>query len=363
MFEDDEGFLYPRVDEQRCVNCNRCEQVCPVLKESKTASQNVEERVPRAYGGYHLNQSVRENSSSGGAFTFLAEKILSEGGVVWGCELGADLEARHIYVDSIDDLQRLRRSKYVQSDTRGVYSEVLKDLSRGVEVLFVGTPCQIAGLHAFLKKDWPNLLTCDFICHGVPSPGVFRAYVEQMQEEHSRIKEFHFRTKDRGWSSSALQLGTSVSFLLGDSLRNFPAFNDPFMCGFLSDLYLRPICYECPFKKLPRLNADITIADFWGVKSIYPELDDGKGTSLIITHTRKGDKRVNESNPDFFVKECDLASSISSNPMLTHSTRTNRKREAFFRIYKTQGFAAARKRYLSPFHWFVRKVIDTLFYR
>ena len=355
---DEEGFLYPRVDVDACINCGRCEAVCPVIARRSTSdSRENDPSQTHAFGGYHADADVRQDSSSGGAFTMLAEWALSQGGVVYGCALDEHMVARHQRVADAADLSKLRRSKYVQSDTRGIYASVRKDLRDGRRVLFVGTPCQVAGLRTFLGKDYPTLLTCDFICHGVPSPRVFADYLRSVEKRHgSTIQTYRFRTKDKGWSSSALQLGTEAILASGVRVRNYPAFRDSFMCGFLCDLYLRPICHDCPFKELPRHDADVTIADFWGVRKDYPELDDKRGTSLLLAHSDKALGFLQQVDSGFTLVECSVPKATRANVMLTTSTPYNAKREDFFRVYRREGYEAAERKFLGAHHWFFRKV-------
>ena len=265
MKEDEEGFKYPCVDEKGCIECGLCKKVCPIIKSKGQSSNN--NVMPKAIGGWYKNDDVRFKSSSGGAFHLFAEYILNNGGVVYGCTLNESLEAVHIGVETMNELHLLYGSKYVQSDIGNVYKNVKEKLESGRKVLFVGTPCQAAGLKSYLQKDYNNLYTCDFICHGVPSPLVFRKYIDYLEHKYGdKVTGFRFRNKDDGWRPTGQQMGTLVEFKSGNVKKFMPAYKDAYMNGFLDDLYLRPSCYNCQFKKLPKNYADVSIADFWGVK-------------------------------------------------------------------------------------------------
>ena len=224
----------------------------------------------------------------------------------------------------------------------------------------MGTPCQCAGLHSFLNdKVYDNLYVCDFICHGVPSPKVFAEYVKSIEHDNgSKVVEFSFRNKDAGWKASGLQMVTRVQFQNNTVIRNVPAFKDSFMNGFLDDLYLQPICYECPFKTLPKYYADITIADFWGINKVDKDMNDGKGTSLLLLHSLKGEQFFEYVKKDFYYREYDFDKAIKGNPTLFHSARENVNREHFFDDFQHEDFSLIRKKYLSAFTWAMHKIIN-----
>ena len=291
--EDFEGFLYPIVDKATCIDCGLCEKVCPVLHQN-------EPREPlKVYAAKNYNEEIRKQSSSGGIFTLLAEKIIQESGVVFGARFDENWEVRHDYTETIEGLAAFRGSKYVQSRIEDNYLKAETFLKQGRKVLFSGTPCQIAGLKRFLRKEYENLLTVDFICHGVPSPGVWRRYLQEtvvrmcdknsvstdpISIEKARIESISFRDKESGWKKYSFTLTLSATTWSG--VKNTVSLSEvfpknTFMKGFLADLYLRPSCYACP-AKCGKSDSDITIGDFWGIQNYYPELDDDKGISLLI---------------------------------------------------------------------------------
>lgn len=232
MVEDEEGFKYPEINEEKCVDCGLCESVCPIIQKPSMYVDN-SENMPKAIGGWHIDNEIRYDSSSGGAFTLFAEYIIKHGGIVFGCALNDKLKAVHLGIENIDELYKLRGSKYVQSDISDAFVEIRQHLRNGRLVLFTGTPCQAAGLNSFLNKRYDNLFICDFICHGVPSPKVFNSYISSLEEKYQdRMVGFRFRNKDKGWNPSGLQLGTEVKFKSGTTKRYSPAYRDAFMNGF-----------------------------------------------------------------------------------------------------------------------------------
>ena len=300
MYKDREGFLYPVIDTAVCIDCGLCEKVCPVL------NQNNARKPLQVFAAKNKNEIQRLHSSSGGIFILLAEQTIQNGGVVFGARFDQNWEVEHCYAETIEELQPLMRSKYVQSRIANTYKEVEAFLRHGRRVLFVGTSCQIAGLHKFLRKDYDNLLTVDFICHGVPSPGVWYKYLEEIiRDKSSRsevtgkntvlpfsLKSVPVREKQLGgyhWKKFGFVVhGKSPSEGDQNSVLLSTVFNEnDFMRGFLSNLILRPSCYSCPAKD-GKSGSDLTIADFWGVENLYPEFDDDKGVGVVFVHTEKG---------------------------------------------------------------------------
>jgi coenzyme F420-reducing hydrogenase beta subunit len=308
MQADEQGFLYPVVDKDACNDCSLCNKVCPVINQNKP-------RKPlKVYAAKNKNEEVRRQSSSGGIFTLLAEKIIAEGGVVFGARFDEEWNVIHSWVDTIEGIEAFRGSKYVQSTIGSTYREAKGFLKQGRKVLFSGTPCQIAGLKKYLCKDYDNLLTVDVVCHGVPSPLVWRTYLDEFRkkllaernvEKNSShlsiddlpvITDISFRDKRNGWKN----YGFRLRYITTETLNSFPysvikneteilhpSKTNVFMKGFLADLYLRPSCHACT-ARMGKSYSDISIADFWGVKDYYPEFDDDKGVGLILLYTDKG---------------------------------------------------------------------------
>lgn len=276
MAEDEEGFLYPSVDHELCIDCGICVKHCPVYQD-----QPANEVVRDCYATISSDEAARAVSSSGGLFSQLAEYALSKGGVVFGAAYDGCDTVRHKSVESTGELDDLRRSKYVQSSTGDTFSQAKQALDEGRFVLYSGCPCQIAGLYAFLGRSYDNLLTVDLICHGVPSPGLFRRYLHE-QYGTSGIAEVNFRDKSAfGWS-------THMNVYLADgSVRRELCSVDPFLRMFLPCLAMRPFCSICKFTKLPRV-ADVSIGDWWGIEKYDTSLNDRRGTSLLLVNNAKG---------------------------------------------------------------------------
>lgn len=278
MEPDSEGFLYPKVDETQCVNCGLCEKVCPILFKQKPDSIKV-----AAYAAYTTNNELREKSSSGGIFSLLAQEILNRGGTVAGAAFAADFSVRHILVETDAELDRLRGSKYVQSRMEDTYVQIRDLLKQGRPVLFTGVACQIAGLKAFLGREYENLYTVDVLCHGVPSPKVWAHYRREQAQIHGKtLEEVSFRDKRKGWRhfSMALNFAEGVEYCRSGA-------EDTYLRVFLRDLCLRPSCHSCRFKDFPRLS-DLTIGDAWGIERHMPDLDDDYGTSVVLVNSEKG---------------------------------------------------------------------------
>lgn len=278
MVADDEGFLYPKIDESRCIRCRKCETACPIL-----AKQETQHTSPDAYAAYAKDDQLRTVSSSGGIFSLLARWVLQQKGVVFGAAFAEDHSVHHIMIDREEDLPLLQGSKYVQSRIENTYQEAKQQLEQGKTVLFSGVACQIAGLRTFLKKDWHNLYTVDVLCHGVPSPKVWELYLKQQKQIYgSEIRHISFRNKAEGWKQFSMEL----VFQNGETYRK-TLHTDPFMRYFLSDICLRPSCYSCRFKELPH-PSDLTLGDAWGIEGWMPELDDNRGASLVFVNTPAG---------------------------------------------------------------------------
>jgi coenzyme F420-reducing hydrogenase beta subunit len=278
MQPDSEGFLRPRVDEARCVSCGLCQKACPILHPPLRP-----DRDPRILAVINKNDRDRDRAASGGVFILLARNVLKEGGVVFGAAFQPDFSVAHEAAETEEAVLRFCGPKYSQSRIGTTYPQAKTLLEQGRPVLFSGTPCQIAGLRSFLKKDYPQLLTVDIICHGVPSPGVWQRYVQERTRKDGGTApdQISFRSKRNGWS------GYEMVFRYPDREYRVHHRQDPFLRGFLRELYLRPSCYQCAAKGIRR-PSDITLGDLWGCRALCPELFDDKGTSLVLVHSEKG---------------------------------------------------------------------------
>lgn len=333
MERDEFGFAYPKVDTDLCINCGRCETVCPIINPAK------ENNPLSVKGAKNRDESVRQTSSSGGTFFELANGIISRGGIVYGCALDFELVARHIGVETVEGLSALKGSKYVQSDVGTTYREVKKHLVAGREVLYSGTPCQIAGLKNYLGKSYDNLLLIDVLCHGVPSPGVFADYLDYLSERFgAKPISVNFRNKEKSWK----RLYFEVKFDNGKRYFTFCGY-DGYMSMFLNNISLRPSCYDCRFTSVNR-QGDITLGDFWGIGKRYPERDDDKGISLIILNSEKGERAHAEIADRISAFDADLEVAKAGQKTLTSPTSKNPRHDEFYNLYAERGLKPAIER-------------------
>lgn len=328
---DKEGFLYPIIDYKKCVNCGLCNSVCPILNIKSETDKEI-----TAYAAFIKGEEVRFNSSSGGLFTAIAESIIEKGGVAFGAAFDKNFDVIHKYVETKDELSIFRGSKYVQSDIGETYKQAKGFLEQGRIVFFTGTPCQIGGLYSYLGKEYKYLITQDFICHGVPSPMVWRKYLEYREDiAQSRAREISFRRKNYGWNNY------SVWFKFSNGTEHVSTLlEDPYMKVFLSDLCLRSSCYNCAFKTKYR-QADITLADFWGVSKILPEINDDKGTSLLILHSSKGKEIFKSISDKIYCCEVNVDDAIKFNSAMIKSVAKPNTRDLFMKSVKNKSFEKA----------------------
>ncbi len=301
MLGDPEGFAYPKTDSAKCVGCGACDRVCPALNVPEFS-----EKIPQTFLAVNRDEAVVGSSSSGGVFSALADKVTKAGGTVCGAAFDGDFSVHHILAENSEELEKLKTSKYVQSNTGDIYSAVRRELKGGRKVLFSGTPCQVNAMRLFLGKEYENLLLVDFICHGVPSEKVWLKYLKDVAKG-TRISSVSFRDKSVGWNRFSLK----IDYQSGTYLCEFS--NDPYMKLFLSDNILRPSCYNCPAKGNNRF-ADITIADAWGMDNETTWSFDDKGLSLIFVHTDKGSEYIESLKADLDLCDADYSKAISNNP-------------------------------------------------
>lgn len=352
MSADNEGFLYPQVNTSICIDCGLCEKVCPVINQN-------EPREPLAvYAAKNTNEEIRLKSSSGGVFTLLAEQVIAEEGVVFGVRFNESWEVIHDYTETVEGLEAFRGSKYVQSIIGDNFKIAKQFLSNGRKVLFSGTPCQIAGLKKFLRKDYENLLTVEVVCHGVPSPMVWRDYLDYKRAERAAGKNtvssslnelpvitgISFRDKTNGWKKFGFKICYAASKAAENSVSKSanivnceitPFKEDLFMKGFLKDLYLRPSCYHCVALQ-GKSGADISIADYWGVQSIHPEIDDDKGTGAVLINTNNGLKCYNNIYQSLDCVQTNYDDIVRYNPCIIRSVNEPKERTIFWGAYATK---------------------------
>lgn len=330
LHEDHEGFLYPKVDTDTCIDCGLCEKVCPILNEG-----NIRKPL-KVYAAINKDEEIRKQSSSGGIFTWIAEKVIQEGGVIFGARFDENWEVRHDYSETIEGLAAFRGSKYVQSRIEDNYLKAEAFLKQGRKVLFCGTPCQIAGLKRFLRKDYKNLFTIDIVCHGVPSPGVWRKYLKEKiacisdDKRNIHVEKISFRDKITGWKNYSFSL--ALSDFDENGIRQNKSFSELskknyFMKGFLADLYLRPSCYACP-AKCGKSDSDITLGDLWGAPNIIGNEDDDRGTCLTLINK---DIPFLKDYSSLWMKEIGYNAALIHNPAIEHSAKIPLNRTLFFK--------------------------------
>lgn len=335
MEVDQEGFLYPVTNEELCNECGLCQQICP-FHNVKKVSGNFEQ--PRVYAAKHRDDNVRMNSSSGGMFTALSDYILLKGGIIYGAVFDEQHRVCHQKAETEHERNKFRGSKYVQSDLGGVFADIKNELKRGRKVLFTGTPCQNAGLHAFLNYDFDNLYLCDNVCHGTPSPLIFKDYIKYCENKNrSRITAYYCRYKGNGWHShtekSVYENGTEdYTSLLSQSYKNL----------FYSHMILRPACHNCKFCNFSR-PSDITIADFWGVEKSMLDFDDNMGVSLVLVNSPKGEALLENIKEQIVMRGSNMQDCLQHN--LQVPSEVSSQREQFWQEYRDKGFEYVLKKY------------------
>ena len=328
---DNEGFWYPEVDKNKCVDCGLCEKVCPILN-SANRTTFAESKV---YAAYSRNEEIRIDSTSGGLHSTFANHFYENKGYVGGAIYNEDHTCRHIISNKSEDLPKIRSSKYLQSSMEGQYSEVRSLLREGKNVLYCGAPCQIAALYNFLNKDYDNLTTVDFVCLGVNSPKVFLKYMDMLEKKYaSKAVEIKFKNKTFGWHNFSMR----VNFENGEEYCE-DRWHDMFFIGYLQWCnFARPSCYNCKFKDNPH-KSDITLADFWGIEKLDKALDQDKGTSLVLVNTTKGYELFDSIKHNIIFKEFSFQDAIGGNPAINRSVKAVKNdREAFFSSLDTMPF-------------------------
>ena len=336
---DKEGFWYPEVDLQKCVNCGLCERVCPMLHRANHIKRY---DVPIVYAAYSKDDCIRLDSTSGGIFSMLASVMYDYKGYVGGAVYNQDHTAKHIVSADPNKLTDIRSSKYLQSSMEGQYLEVRQLLRKGHRVLYCGCPCQIQGLYSFLGKDYDNLFTCDFICRGVNSPKVFLSYIEMLEKKYgSRASRIKFKAKKWGWHNFSMR----VNFDNGKEYCK-DRWHDLFFIGYLQvGNFSRPSCYECRFKGFPQ-KADITLADFWGIEKIDKEMDQDKGTSLVMINSQKGQALFDQINDKIVCREFSMEEAKLGNPSMVSSLKSEPvNRDDFFNDLDILSFDKLAKKY------------------
>lgn len=322
MKEDEEGFKYPFVDLKKCIFCGKCVKLCPFINE------NPSKNVLNVYGCQSKNKTILMQSASGGFFSILAEYIISIGGVVYGVIYNKDFKVIHERFDNSKEIFKLRSSKYSQSEKSDIYEKVKSDLDNSNKTLFSGTPCEIAGLKRYLGDENENLILVEVLCYGVPSPKIFRKYLEYLEKkENSKIIKINFRSKDVGITSLKIEFENGFIYKKNSS-------EDFYYNSFFSCINMRPSCYDCKSNN-HRSGADMTLGDYWGCSTKFEMWDENKeGVSLVIVRTSKGADYFELLKDKIDYKETSLEHAIINNKSIVESCKKNPLRDNFFKKFE-----------------------------
>ncbi|MCM1306379.1 MAG: polysaccharide pyruvyl transferase family protein [Bacteroides sp.] len=332
MHENEEGFLVPNIDMEKCIECGICADKCPQFLNNHTFNDNI------ACFAIQCKDNIRNFGSSGGVFKAIADYTLKLNGLVCGAAFDkSQLNLRHVIVEDKEECGNLFKSKYLQSDTTGIYKKIKLALEKGRLTVFSGCPCQIDALKIYLDKEYNNLITVDLLCHGVPSPLAYKIFISELNSQNREIKKVDFRDKKGGW-------GTLLSIDFGDEIK-YEAYNSSYFRAFLSGLNMRECCFQCPYANKSRVG-DITLGDFWGIQDFDKSLNDNKGTSLVMCNSSKGYDLIN--NLKSVMKICQpislsnvLEISKNTNWALSKPSPKNDMRKCFFYHLKRDGFYKA----------------------
>lgn len=340
MESNDEGFLYPHIDVTKCVECGLCERVCPTQDEN--ISKLFYPTPQLVYAAWNKNLDERLESTSGGVFYLLAYQFVSNGGIVYGADYSEDFAVYHRRFDDVVDLNRVRGSKYLQSNIGDAFIQVKEDIESGKEVLFSGTPCQIAGLRLFLRKPYENLYTVDLVCHGVPSPMFFKQHIKYLEQKYGKhIVDFKFRAKKRsGWRSY-------VKYVFNQHRPIYTFWGDNYYTHAFNEGYFnRESCFKCSFSTSQRVG-DITLSDFWGAEAIHKELRRVRkyGFNCVICNTSKGRILFDSINTKLHVKEYPIETAIQGDVRLRHSETRPVLRGNAYKLLNKEGYAYMQDTY------------------
>ena len=334
MKADEEGFLYPEIDQSRCIDCCQCTAICPL-----TCGGNYKEKqIPQFFVARHKSQEVLRQSTSGGGFTAISDAILRQGGVIYGVDYDKDFHVLHQRAETAEQRDRMRISKYVQSDMGNTYVQIKEDLKKGRKVLFTGTPCQAAGLRGFMGNTplLDKLYICDIICHSIPSPLVWEDYKQLLEKEQGgKIVSVQFRSKKDGWSRANSNKGFLFIMDRSSEIQEDDRFYHLF---FKSGAITRPSCSQCCFTDIQRAS-DVTIADYWGIEKYSPEWFDPLGVSVILVNSRKGAALFDQCQQDLDYEERPKEESLKEQKRLSEPSKLPENRTLFWEEYKRFGLA------------------------
>ena len=349
--ENNEGFYSAVVFDAKCIECGLCRKACTVLNAVKG-------KLPiTAYIAHSINDEIRKYSSSGGIFTHLAERIINDGGVVFGAAFDSEMKLKHYCAKNMVEVMPLRGSKYIQSWAFDAFAQVEKELGNSKKVLFSGTPCQVAALYAYLGNKPDNLFTVDLICHGVASPRLFSDYLSFLSKKYKgKITDYNFRSKE--YANSNISYTAKISIQKKNGIKDvfIDGDEDPFSMQFIGNALQNQYCYQCSFTKEARLG-DITLGDYWGYEQLYPQLRKVKGVSLVLVSSKKGDDLL-KSCPDLFLMETSRSYYLQFNHHLQMPPSKNPIRDKLYFEYQKVGFTYRfYKKYFLPkgFHKYLLK--------
>lgn len=363
IYEDKNGLLMPKVDTSLCIDCHKCEITCPSLL-SKHSLPSSPQSIQKCYAAFHRNTDIRHYGSSGSVFYELASQIISKGGVVYGAAMDENLQLKHTRAVDIVGVKRQMKSKYIQSDTKGIYKKVVEDINIGKDVLFVGTPCQCQALHNIAtKKQRAHLLIVDFVCHGVPPQSLFNKSIHQFEKDNNcTINNFSFREKSE---KELRNIGIGYTTKDGEyhhKLMNPDTF--PYCYGFFYHITQRKSCFACQMRKIKR-DSDLTLADFWGIDKIAHEIKDvEKGYSMIVTNTEMGGKAL-AALKDCQINEIEggLDFCVKRNHAYTKPDNESLMRTLFFWSLRHLGYKITEKHFLQLNPSFTDRLWHSLVYR
>lgn len=341
MVKDEEGFLYPEISELLCIDCMRCKNVCS-FQNGYDTSENFD--VPLVFAAKNKDEKIRLESSSGGASSAIEDSIFDSGGAVFGAGLNENLELVHSLAETHTEAKKFRGSKYVQSDLKNTFVTIKELLTQGRSVLFTGTPCQTSGLKSYIgNQNRENLLLCDLVCHGTPSPLLWNEHIKSLgKRKKSKVTSYAFRHKIFGWHTHT----EMVSFENGESDCK-SAFSQKHKELFYANLILRPACHSCPYTNVRR-PSDITLADFWGIENSLSSFDDNKGVSLILVNTNKGKIAFDRAATKIECINSDLQSCMQG--QMKKPAPRSKYREQFWKEYFEHGYAYVARKYVLKFH-------------
>ena len=353
---DIEGFWYPIVDKTKCIDCGLCDKVCPELHIDEL-KKNDFPKPAHTIAAINKKMNVRWDSTSGGAFSALAETMYEQDGYVSGAIYNEDFSVRNYVSNNPEDLKKLRSSKYLQSKAEGVYKEIRDLLLKGKNVLACGTPCQMAALRSFLRKDYEKLVIVDFICRGVNSPKAYRKYLDSLERKYGgKVVYVKAKNKELGWRN----LTRKVVFDNGMSYYGFGMIDD-FRRGYHTNVYCRPSCYFCQYKGFPRM-ADITIADYWGIEKVDKNMDNNIGTSMILLNSQKGVNYFEKVKDKLEWEETMFEAILPGNPALIQPLKPAKiDRKKFFEDLDKETFEDVTKKYfpLTEHHQRLKSKVKT----